>query len=256
MSIFQILSPDFRNELPDDDRLAFGMIVERATDWLADRLKEVDETERASWQAYESAQLSVMNVVIASAKHYQIEPFAKMIVPRRDKFDSNDFVEFQTELDHYLIQIMLDNTMRLRRDTAAIDSKSREKIRDYLNVLKKAIDDAEMSEAKRSALRSKLSQFEAELDKSRVPIFMLARILLEVVSLTANVVALAESPTFHKIVSNTFQAVAVVKAEDDGNRQLPPTEPPKALLPPRPVEERRRGSATTEGYDLNDDIPF
>ena len=256
MSIFQILPADFRNELPDDARLAFGMIVERTMEWLAEQLERVDETESASWRAYESDQLSAMNVIIASAKHYEIEPFSKMVVPHREKFGSADFTEFQSELDHYLIQMMLDDTSRLRRDSVPIEAKARDKIREYLNALKKLIDDAEMSDSKRAALRTKLSQFESELEKSRVPVFVIARILLEVVSLSANVVALAESPNFHKLISNAFQAVAVAKAEDDENRRLPPTEPPRALLPPRPPEDRRKPSRPAETYDLNDDIPF
>lgn len=252
MSIFDILSPDFRNELPDDPRLAFGLIVERTTDWLSKRLAEVDESEQSSWRVYEAAQLKAMNVIIASAKHYEVKPFADMVVPTKGEFNDSVFDEFQSDLDHYVIQMVLDNAGRARRDSAIIDSKAREKIRDYINGLKRVIDEADVSEAKRSALRSKLQAFEGELDKARVPVFALARILLEVVSLTANVAALHDSPTFHKLISNTFHAVAVVKAEDDQNRQLPPSEPPRALLPPRPPQAR----GPKEDYDLNDDIPF
>ena len=256
MSIFDILDTGFLDDLPDDPRMAFGQIVERATQYLRDQRREMDETEGSSWDEYRGAEHMVMNVLIASAKRLEIEPFASMQVPLRGDFRSDDFVQFRSDLDHYITQIMLDNSIRSRRESVPVDAKAKEKIRKYLNAIRTQIDEAEMSEGKRAALMAKLAQFEAELGKSRIPIFALARVLVEILSISCNVLALSDSQTFQRLVSQAFHAVAEVKAFDDDQRQFPPSDPPKALMPPRSPSERRKAAGTTASYDLNDDIPF
>jgi hypothetical protein len=53
-----------------------------------------------------------MNVVIAAGKKYEIEPFASLSVPRLNKFDSEIHRQFKADLDHYLTQLLLDNSSR------------------------------------------------------------------------------------------------------------------------------------------------
>lgn len=255
MSLFDILRPGFVDDLPEDARLAFSEIVREATSYLAKKRDQVDESERSSWHIYETAEHTAMNVIIASAKRLSIEPFSQMEVPLRNNFSSSDYEQFKCDLDHYLTQLVLDNSIRARSDSVPATHAVRDNIRKYLNAIKSQIDAADMSDGKRSKLMEKLAQFEAELEKSRIPVYAMARVLLEVLSLSCNVLALSDSQTFHRLVSQAFQAVAEAKAADDDQRQLPPTEPPAMLLPPRrPDEERKRASA--ESYDLNDDIPF
>jgi len=257
MSIFEILSAEFLAELSDDPREAFSMIVGRATEYLSERLKQVDDNERSSWHEYENAQHTVMNVIIASAKRLNVEPFASMEVPQRDNFGSRDFVQFQSDLDHFVTQLVLDNSIRTRREAVVMSPKIKGRIRSLLHAIRQQIDAAAMPEARRAALHAKLAQFEAELEKKRVPVFMAARIILEVLSISANVLALSDSATFHKLIGNVMQAVAEAKAADDENRQLPSSEPPRAILPPRKnFDPRPSGPRESFPADLDDEIPF
>jgi hypothetical protein len=122
------------------------------------------------------------------------------------------------------------------------------------------IDQADLTEAKRASLLKKLTEFEEALEKDRLPVFAVARIVLEILSLTANTVALADSPTFAKLTSNIMQEVAKAKAEDDNHRRFPAIEAPRIALPPRPPDIGRTSSrpapAKPRFSDLDDDIPF
>jgi len=254
MSLFEILSHEFVDNLPEDPRLAFSKIVQEATAYLARKRNEVDESESASWYVYETAEHSAMNVIIASAKRLGVAPFDTMEVPIRTRFGTSDFAQFKSDLDHYLIQMLLDNSIRARVDRIEASETHRDAIRKYLNAIKSHIEQADMTDGKRAKLMDKLAEFEAELQKSRLPVFAIARVLLELLSLSCNVLALSDSQTFQRLVSQAFYAVAVAKSVDDERRPLPPTEPPAMLMPPRrPDEEEPR---PLESYDLNDDIPF
>jgi hypothetical protein len=233
MSLFEILNHDFVDDLPEDPRLAFSKIVQEVNAYLARKRSEVDETESASWYVYETAEHSAMNVIIASAKRLGIAPFDTLEVPIRTRFATNDFAQFKTDLDHYLVQMLLDNSIRSRIDRIEASETHRDAVRKYLNAIKTHIEQADMTDGKRAKLMDKLAEFEAELQKSRLPVFAIARVLMELLSLSCNVLALSDSQTFQRLVSQAFYAVAVAKSVDDERRQLPPTEPPAMLMPPR-----------------------
>jgi hypothetical protein len=101
MSVMAILTDEFLRELPDDPRVAFGLVLRRAEAYLADAERAADETHGNGWHDYVTAQHTAMNTIIAVAKHYDIQPFATMIIPRRKGFDSETFDEFKVDLDHY-----------------------------------------------------------------------------------------------------------------------------------------------------------
>jgi hypothetical protein len=131
----------------------------------------------------------------------------------------------------------------------------KDRLRSHIHAMKGQTDSAEMPEAKKAALHKKLTEFEAALERDRPPIFVVARIILEILSLTAKVLTFADSPTFAKLTSNVMHEVARAKAEDDA--QLPPAEPPRIALPPlAPKIEPRRPVGSPRRDDLDDDIPF
>jgi hypothetical protein len=228
-----------------DPEAAFPMIVRRAFEHVTGALPRGD-----------NAQHTAMNAIVAAAKRLDIKPFASMEVPRRSDFNAQEFTNFRADLDHYVTQTLLDTGIRARRDSVPVPPKVKDRLRSHLHAMKQQIDEAEMPDAKRASLLKKLAEFEGALEKDRLPIFAVARIVLEILSLTANVVALADSATFAKLTSNIMQEVARAKADDDATRQLPPAEPPRIALPPRAPPLERRRAAPRISNDLDDDIPF
>ena len=66
--------------------------------------------------------------------------------------------------------------------------------------------------------------------------------------------AVTESATVHKLLSNLMQTVAEAKAEDDVNRSLPPAEPQPVMLPTQAASQKRPREEFSA--DLDDEIPF
>jgi hypothetical protein len=259
MSVMAILTEDFLAELPDDPQAAFGMVLRRADAYLADALQAVDETEGRSWHAYETAQHTAMNTIVAVAKRYEIEPFASMVVPPRKGFESEHFTEFKVAFDHYAAQLILDNSIRSKRDAVAIDPKLKDRLRQHVHGIKTLIDQADMPEPRRAVLHKRIADFEAALEKPRVNVVILAGVMVAILASATNVAQLADSQAMHKLVATIMTTIGQAKAIDEEQRELPPAQPPQPLLPPRPADNVAgppKGRGKTFTAALDDEISF
>lgn len=252
----EILTEEFLAELPDDPQAAFGMVLRRADTYLADALRSVGDD---GWHIYETAQHTAMNTIIGVAKRYEIEPFASMVVPPRKGFGSEDFTEFKVDLDHYAAQLVLDNSIRGKRDAVMIDPKIKDRLRQHVHGIKTLIDQADIPEPRRAVLHKRIADFEAVLEKPRVNVMILAGVMVGILAGVANVAQLADSQTMQKLVATIMATIGQAKAIDEEKRELPPVQPPQPLLPPRPIHcvaGSPKGRDKTLSGDLDDEIPF
>jgi hypothetical protein len=75
------------DDLPDDDpQAAFATFVRIAQRRLAQRTEKLDPRNEYDWEPINEARNGFMNVVIAAAKKYGIEPIASIDVPRLQDF--------------------------------------------------------------------------------------------------------------------------------------------------------------------------
>jgi len=261
MSVMDILTEEFLAELPDDPHAAFGMVLRRADAYVTEALQQVDGSESGSWRVYETELHTAMNTIIAAAKRYEIQPFANMTVPPRRDFGSETFDEFKVDVDHYAAQLVLDNSIRGKRDAIVIDSNIKDRLRQHVHGIKTLIDQAAMPEPKRAVLHKRIADFEAALEKPRVNVVILAGAMVAILAGAANVATLADSATMNKLVATIMATIGQAKSIDEEKRELPSTQPPQPLLPPRPENHGfrpapRHGPVETFTADLDDEIPF
>lgn len=250
MNIFDFITHEEIEDLPEDPHLAFTAFVGHASRRLSQRTAELDSVnDQEMYHQLEEARHGFMNVVIAAAKRYKIEPFASMDVPTHKQFDFDAHRNFKSDLDHYMTQLLLDNVIRERGNSVALAPKAKDRIRAHLHGLKTCIDNANLNDAKKAALLKRLADFEAELDKRRLSLLAVTRMTLEVLALPGGVWATGE--VVHKLTTNVLEIVAEAKAAEDENRQLAPTAPPMQLSAPR-----RQVTTWSATDDLDDDIPF
>jgi hypothetical protein len=248
MMIFDFLTQDEMDDLPDDDpQPAFARFVEIARRRLAEQLDKFGEDE-AGWHLRKEAQHGFMNVVIAAAKRFEIEPLASLSVPRATKFDSDVYREFRSDLDHYLTQLLLSNSARAKRDSVLISPELKTSIRKYVFNLRKLIEEGEaIDEAKRAVLLKHLAEFEAALDKKRLNLMAVTMIAITLAGAPGALGASADIA--NKLLVNILRTVGEAKLLDDATRQLPPAAAPLAITAPRPPQLSRSAS-------MDDDIPF
>lgn len=129
------------------------------------KISALDPDNQQEWQKIEDWRYSFMNVVVAAAKRYEIEPFHSINVPQYSNFRDTDHRQFKADLDHYITQLVLDNSLRSRRDSVEVLPHTKDQLRTYVSGLKQCVENGNMSDAKREALLKKLDAFEAELEK-------------------------------------------------------------------------------------------
>lgn len=235
------------DNLDEDPRVAFMELVNYAQRRLAEKVAQLDVEDQSQWNQREELRHGFMNVVVAAAKRFEIEPFVSMEVPRYERFNEADHRQFTADVDHYLTQIMLDNSFKSRKNSVEILPASKEKIRKYVNGLRDCLEKSNMAESKRNSLLNRLNSFEAELEKRRTNLSAVALVAFEILGIPGSVWASAEIT--QKLVGNVMQVVAEARAEEQQTKQITVGEVPKALSPPR-IEIKKKPR------DLGDEIPF
>jgi len=253
MNVQDLITADDYEFAPSDQTEAFTFLVMLAQRRLEERLSNVHPQDEFEYEQINEARFSFVNVVVGLAKVHNIEQIANLYLPKASDFDARAYRQFKADLDHYLIQIVAGNAMRVRQDSFALKDDVKRRIRAHLHHIREQIHAAGLSDARRDALIKRIEEFEKALEKDRINTMAIARFVFEVLSVSANVIALSESQTFHRLLMNVMQAGAEAKAQDDENRRLPPQAPPLALSPPRTEPPKRKGSFST---DLDDEIPF
>lgn len=245
MMIFDFLTQQEMDDLPDDDpQSAFTMFVEIARRKLAERLDQLPDDE-ASWHLRNEAQHGFMNVVVAAAKRFEIEPLATLSVPRATKFDSDVYREFRSDLDHYLTQLLLNNSARAKRDSVFISPELKTSIRKYVFNLRKLIEESEdIDQAKRAVLLKHLATFEAALERKRLNLMAVTIIAITLAGAPGALGASADIA--NKLLFNILRSVGEAKIQDDAIRSLPSAAAPLAISGPRPPVVS----------SMDDDIPF
>lgn len=258
MNIFHVFTREQLDALPDEPREAFVAFVMRAEEVLEERTSSsVRSNDEDAWRYINDERHGFMNIVIAAAKRFGISEFVERDVPSPNDANHSDYMDFKSDLDHYLTQIYLDNSIRAKRDAVPIPAKAKERIRTYVLELRNCIDKATLSDGKRDALNKRLSAFEEELEKSRLSLLAVTRVTLEVMALGSG--AWQAADIAYKLITNVMHEVAEAKAADDETRQLPSSIAPAMLLPPRAPEAPRRRKAQQPAFEpggMDDDIPF
>ena len=258
MSLLRFISLDEIEALDDHDpQRAFIAFVTTAQTRLSDLLTQLDPNDQAQWEEREELRHSFINVVIAAAKKFQIEPFYAQAVPRLADFKRNsNFPDFQADLDHYMTQMMLDSSSRNKRDSVAIPPKAKDKIRDYVRALRECIENEKMDTGKRAALLEKLDELERELEKRRLSLLAITHLTLYLLAVPGALWSSADVAA--KLVTSIMQIVAESKASEQESLLLQPPET-RALSPPRPNEPASESfgkAGARRSAPIDDDIPF
>jgi hypothetical protein len=249
--IFDFITQDEIDDLPDDDpQAAFVQFVRIAQRRLGESTAQFDPNDKYDWEQINEARLGFMNVVVAAAKKYEIEPFATMSVPRLKTFGTEEHRQFKADLDHYLTQLLLDNSSRAKRDSVLISPDLKDTIRTYIFHLRKFIEDAnDLDKAKQQVLLKRLNDFEAELDKKRINLMAVTVLAITLASAPGALSASADAA--NKLLTNILRVVGEAKLAEDATRQLPSSAAPMAITGPRPNE-----IVKNDFRDMDDDIPF
>jgi hypothetical protein len=231
MLVFDFVTQEELDDLPDDDpQAAFMDFVRIAQRRLGEQTAKLDPTNQYDWEPMNEARNGFVNIVIAAAKRF--EPIASIEVPRLQDSNTETYRQFKADIDHLFTQLLLDNSSRTKREAIPIPPDLKTKIRTYLFHSRELIENAEdLDETKREILLRRLTDFEAELAKKRLPLTAMA--VLAITFLSAPGAVWASADAANKVLNHILRAVGEAKMADDATRRLPRSEPPMAITGPR-----------------------
>jgi len=247
--------------LPDNDpHEAFAQFVRIAQARLSERIESLsgDDDQQRSWQLTNDARHGFMNIVVAAAKKFEVDPIASISMPRNQDYDENTFRQFQADLDFFVTQLVLENSARAKRDSVSVSPDLKTKINTYVHHLRETIEKSDLDEDKRRKLLDRLDAFEAELEKRRLSLLTVALVVIALASAPGGIWSTGEAA--QKLVANILKVVGEAKnADDEARKRLTPAETPKAIAPPRAPEApatKKPAARKTALNDMDDDIPF
>jgi hypothetical protein len=249
MTILNFVTQDELDSLDEDPRMAFMGLVNCAQRSLSSQIAKYNTDDENEWRQREEIQQRFMNVIVAAGKRYEIEPFVSTEIPRHADYRTSDYKQFESDLDHFVTQLVIDNSIRSRKNSVEILPNSKDKIRSYIHGLRKCVEDANITASKKRKLLDRLDQFEKELEKRRINILAVTMLSFEILAIPG--ATWASIDMTHKLITNITQEFAEAKDCEDQTRQIGPNVQAKALSPPRLSQKKPKS-----GEDLEDEIPF
>lgn len=245
-----MLSDDELINLPDDPELAFVQFERDLRDRLHEKLEESE--------GYNSGSLKIeyINHVLAAAKVFELNILTDWDVPSTSVSDGivhSRYEQFSSDVDHYTVQIRLRNARRTKRDSVALDSIIKRKIRHHLNKIKEIIDQLEVSDPKKEALYAKIGALENEVDRDRTRFEALTALILEAADTGGNA-AKKLKPVREFINSITGLIKAAKDGEEAVAQRLPPPSERNRIEGPR--KQLPAPDASSESPEVDDEIPF
>lgn len=167
-----------------------------------------------------------------------------------DKF-YDDFSQFSLTVQGEVARIRIRGRRSRNSVSVQLTDNTRTKIEHYILRLRETIEKADLSEARKKALRGKLDELADELGKRRLNLGRTMAVLsLVLASLGSATAIAADGPS---AITHIMQLIGVDKeSEDNAVSRLAP--PPKAL--PAPPQKPPPVSVKAAPVEIDDDIPF
>jgi len=256
MNIDELLDPVDWEDLPEDADDAFAHVVRIAQRSAAPEFERLRVHANANddYGALYDAQLGYLSSLIGVAKGLGVTAFADYHIPDARNFDQDYYRRFLADINHFSAQAAARRAIRSRQLSVRLEVKVVDSIRSYVHHLKDAIDQANMSDAKKANLQSKLKAFEHELDGGkRINILRVSLLVMEIIGIPGSVWATGEVAP--KLGHNIMQAIADARHVEAENKASVEVEPKKAIT--AAVHEQRPAQGS-RAHDLGlyDDIPF
>jgi hypothetical protein len=237
-------------ELPEEDEQAFLQLEKKFRNEMNEELRIFEEREQNGYTAY----LSYINRTVAAAKTIHIELLQDLEIPSRRVDILDAYQEFNTFVEHHIVQIQILHGRRVRGYSVQLDASTKSKIRHYLEKIREIIFRLEVPLPKKEALTAKITALSDEVDRDRTRFDAYAGLALEMAA-TGGEVAQRLNPA-RKFLDSIAGLLGYAKQAEDARPSLPAPHERKRLTPPRkerlsaPPEQPRQPDL------LDDDIPF
>jgi hypothetical protein len=241
------MSESIYDDLPEDHEMAFVYLEKQYRAQLDESLKDNDQS---SFDAY--CKRKYMSAVVAAAAALDIPSFNGYPVPTDDKVTWDMFRDFETDLMNLTIQIEIHHARRRKKYSVAFDGAAKQKIRHYIEQIRLAVEQSDLSPDKCDAIFKKLSELTLEVDRNRTRFEVIADAARSVARLSGDIEREGAQPWW-KWFKLIFGEVDDAKEKEPQTSLPAPDERKRLEPPPRRVPPPKDKDF---GQTLDDEIPF
>jgi hypothetical protein len=250
MSEYDLIPEEAYEGLPQEPNDKFAVLVRIAQNNLARMLDSSNSGEFST-----EIRSQFISIVSGMAEALGIEGLPKV---GNDLADYNQYQVFQVYLAGVVAKVRLQSQLVARPFSVELGRVTRAKIQQEIDQLRQSIDDSDLTDKKKAALRDKLDELEAELTKKRLSFARTMAIAASIMTIVGGgTTALANSPRAAEAVMTIIRLVGDDKDKEEQERlRLAP--PPKALPDFSKPAAKQVASSGFGGFgdDLDDDVPF
>ena len=199
--------------------------------------------------------LAYINQTIAAAKALTLGIFINWQVPKHNADVWAAYKDFSVDVEHYLVQMKVQNGRRISGHSVALDAATKAKIHHYIRQIREIVLKLEVPQAKMEALVARVTALSDEVDRDRTRFEAYAALTLEVAT-TAGEARRKIRPA-KPLLERIAEMIGLAKEAENARPSLPAPQEAKRLEPPRsaPLEDAPSREDAPNRSDL-DDIPF
>ncbi|OCP01839.1 MULTISPECIES: hypothetical protein [unclassified Ensifer] len=214
------------DDLPEDHEKAF---IHLERHFRAQLYQNISENEQSVLEAY--CKRKYMTAVISAARSLDIPVIQGYLVPASDADTRNIFQKFEADVLSLSVQIEIKHARHGKKYSVGLSVAAKEKIRHYIEQIRLAIDDSDLSQGKRDAVFKKLSELVLEIDRARTRFEIVTDGIRALARLSGDVAREGAEPWW-KWVKLILGEIDESK-ENEPQPSLPAPEERKRLEPPR-----------------------
>lgn len=245
MSEYDLIPEEAYENLPQDDHDKFAVLVRIAQNNLA---RLLDQTNSGDFSSEIRSQF--ISIITGIAEALGIEGLPEM---DNNLADYDKYQMFQVYLAGVVAKVRLQGNLVAKPHSVELGRVTRAKIQQQIDQLRRSIENANLPDKKRGALRDKLDDLEHELNKKRLSFARTMAIAASIMTIVgAGTTALANAADAKETLIKIIGLIGEDKEREEQERlRLAP--PPKALPD---HTKARQGPQSRFESDLDDDVPF
>jgi hypothetical protein len=250
---FELISAEEFDNLPEDDEQCF---VEFEAICRRNMTRMINDDTSVNFDR--SVQAQYMAAVSSVAMECSLTNLSVKIPPESSISFHEEFSRFSLAVQGEVARIRIRGRRSRNSLSVQLTDNTRTKIAHYVSRLRETIDQSDLSEARKKALRGKLDELVDELGNRRLNLGKTMVVLsIVLASLASSTTIATDGPS---AINHIMRLVGIDKeSEDAAVSRLAP--PPKALPAPTqeppPVNVNARPAASqTDRPELDDEIPF
>lgn len=231
--------------LPESSEQAFVFLESYYRRKLDEALVGDPETSSCSYN-----RIDYISDILGSARSLELEILQDWALPRSYEHAQEMFEAFSAEVRFHVADFKIRGAHHRKQYSVRLDQSDKEKVRFYINKIRKIVDASSLNDDKKDKLYNILDSLSNEISRDRTRFEAVMDRMRIMADLTEEIEPKLLSP-----IVRILRLIHHAKEKEDETRSLPGPREKRRLEPPR-NDELPASTRKTQTKEVDDEIPF